>query len=402
MITIKKPRIENANGKSRCICELFVDDELKTVWFETDEKYGQYLCDDRADAYVIGLLSYAMRNRHDIKCEVPVTEELLYNISVILIPSLAKYGKNISKIKILAETLPAITEGSGVGTGCSCGVDSFDAIKSHTDSDFPDMDLTHICINNVGAFNKCYDAYGREKAKNERYAETEKVAKELGLELIETDSNFSEVIYQSHARTHTFSSIFAVYMLQKLWKIYYYASSGYDYSAFTLENNDEITSDHYELLSLQCFSTSGIKIYSEGGERTRLEKTINIADYPPAQKHLHVCINKPYNCNVCPKCKRTLVTLDLLGKLDDFSDVFDTEYYRSNRSEYYKWLYRQHMAKDAMNEPVYKELSKREDFKNAVFVQRIIYYPQKGYGDLREKLSKVPELKKIYNKLKGL
>jgi hypothetical protein len=60
------------------------------------------------------------------------------------------------------------------------------------------------------------------------------------------------------------------------------------------------------------------------------------------------------------------------------------------------------MAKDAMNEPVYKELSKREDFKNAVFVQRIIYYPQKGYGDLREKLSKVPELKKIYNKLKGL
>ena len=34
------------------------------------------------------------------------------------------------------------------------------------------------------------------------------------------------------------------------------------------------------------------------------------------------------NCSVCPKCARTLLTLDILGKLDDFSGVFDIPKYR--------------------------------------------------------------------------
>ena len=34
------------------------------------------------------------------------------------------------------------------------------------------------------------------------------------------------------------------------------------------------------------------------------------------------------NCSVCPKCVRTLLTLDILGKLDAFSGVFDIDRYR--------------------------------------------------------------------------
>lgn len=166
--------------------------------------------------------------------------------------------------------------GGAVGTGCSCGVDSFDAIYMHYNTEFLSHNLTHLCINNVGAFANCYHEYGQDKVKDERYKKAQELADELGLPLIKTDSNFMESFEQDHIKTHTFSSIFAVYMLKKLWKTYYYGSSGYDYTSFSLKNIEDIDSAQYELLSLQCLSLRELKIYSEGGEKTRFEKVQDI------------------------------------------------------------------------------------------------------------------------------
>lgn len=367
MIIIGKPYISNNGDKSRCVCNISVDGENRGVWFEVESKYQKYLVTERADAYVIGLLHWCMLNRHDVKCQTPITDELLYNITTILIPSLARYARNLYAIKIDAEVAPALT-GTEIGTGCSCGIDSFDAIYKHYRTNYPNMDLTYLCINNVGAFNECYDDYGREKVKEECYQKVDSVAKDLGLPIIKTDSNFAEVFPQVHEYSHTYSSSFAIYMLQKLWKIYYYASSGIDYSKFSLSAMDPA---HYELLSLQCFSTSGIRIYSEGGEKERLDKTKDIVDFKPAQKYLHVCLAKPYNCGVCSKCRRTLVTLDLLDKLDNFKNVFDIEYYKRNKDDYYKWLASQHSMGDEMNEPVYQGLLERAEFRRFANLEKI-------------------------------
>lgn len=367
MIIIGKPFISSNAAKTRCICDISVDGMIRSVWFEVDSKYKEYLVTERADAYVIGLLHWCMLNRHDIKCQVPVTEELLYNIKTILVPSLAKYANNLHAIKIDAEVAPAL-KGEEVGTGCSCGIDSFDAIYNHYKSDYPNMDLTYLCINNVGAFNECYDDYGREKVKEERYQKVDVVSKELGIPIIKTDSNFAETFPQIHLYSHTYSSVFAIYMLKKLWKTYYYASSGMDYSKFSLSDLDPA---HYELLSLQCFSTSGIRIYSEGGEKERIDKTRDLVDFEPAQKYLHVCLAKPYNCGVCSKCRRTLVTLDMLDKLDNFKEVFDIGYYKKHREEYYKWLASQHSFGDLMNEPVYQEMLERSAFRKIANIEKI-------------------------------
>lgn len=154
-------------------------------------------------------------------------------------------------------------------------------------------------------------------------------------------------------------------MLQKLWRIYYYASSGEDYSCFSIIDNDLNDCAHYELLSLQCFSTSGLRIYNDGGAKTRLQKTKDIANYTLVKKFLHVCTVKPYNCSKCPKCKRTMLTLEALGVLSSYRAVFNVDYFNAHKPEYYIWLYNQHNAGDAMNEPVYQEFAKRADF-NAI------------------------------------
>ena len=367
MIRITQPWIEIHDGKSRCLCNIFVDDELRTIWFDTSEEYGDYLCIERGDAYLIGLLNWAMRRGDSIVSDIPITEELYYNITVSLIPSLVKYSKGLHPIDITCKLAPAITQGTAVGTGCSCGVDSFTTIYKHMDNEpFDEFSLTHLCINNVGAFAECYSEYGKEKTKTERYAISQAVAKELSLPLIVTDSNFADVFEQDHLLSHTYSSVFAIYMLQKLWKKYYYSSSGHDYSEFSLIDNDTKSAAFYELLSLQCFSTFGLRIYSDGGEMTRLEKTELIADYSIAQKRLHVCLTRPYNCGKCDKCLRTLLTLDCIGKLESFSNVFDIEEYKRNREDAFLWLYKIHTMGDGILEPVYEKMLNREDYLKVV------------------------------------
>lgn len=392
MIKINKPYLKKGPEKTRCYCEIQINNDKKNVWFEVDNEYAKYLVDDRIDAYVIGLLHFAMKNNYDIESEIPITEELLYNIQTVLIPSLSKYAKSLNNIKVNAPTIPAIKEGKYNGTGCSCGIDSFDAIKNHYNTSFSELNIDYLCLNNVGAFNECYEEYGKDKVKIERYKITEKVAKEMGIKLIMTDSNFAEEIPQNHYLTNTYSCCFAIYMLQKLWKRYYLASVGLDYSKFTIIDNDLEDSAHYDLLTLQCFSHEGLKIVNESGEKNRLDKTKNIADFKYAQKYLHVCINKPYNCGVCSKCRRTLVSLDALNKLDNFKEVFDIDYYKNNKKEYYIWLYSEHMKKNEMNEPSYEILSKRKDFKipliNKIIIFTKIHTPQNLKNGIKKVIKK--------------
>lgn len=367
MIVINKLFTEDKSEKTRCICDIELNNKKEKIWFEVDKKYKEYLVTDRADAIIIGILNYALRNNEDIISKIPITDELLYNLKEILIPSLVKNSYALNMISIKANTIEPLKQGEHIGTGCSCGVDSFYSIKSHYNDEYKSLKLTDLCINNVGAFNECYKDYGIKRTITERYKKTEKVAKDLGINLIETDSNFYEVVPQVHSLTHTYSSCFAIYMLQKYWKVYFYSSSGYDFTSFNLKNNDLLDCAEYELLSLQTFSTSSIKIYSDGGAKERIEKVKEIIDFPIAQKELHVCVNKSNNCGICPKCMRTILSLDALNSLEKFSNVFDIKYYYENKIDYYNWLWKQHKLKDKMNELTYKILSKNKDFKVNIF-----------------------------------
>ena len=362
MIYIDSIRIENKE-KSTLYFDVVLNNRPKRVFFEVENQYSQYLCNERCDAIVIGLLNYAMRYRHNIKSVVPITEELLYNINTYLIPSLTRYDKKMHKIEIIAPTIsePIKTAGA-VGTGLSCGVDSFHAITNHYNSKYKSMNLTHLCIHSVGSFHNGYAQYGVQKAKAEVYERAEKVAQELGLPIVKSNSNIKEQFEIYFEHSHTYYSMFAVYCLQKLWGVYYYGSSGRDFQEFSIVNNSTKSSAMYELLSLPCFSTHTLHLYTEGGAKNRLEKTIAIADNPVVQRHLHVCCTEGKNCGWCLKCKRTLLTLDILGKLDDFREVFDVDYYRENKDVYLNWLYINNQCDDEMLEPIYQALKKEIGF----------------------------------------
>lgn len=353
LIIIGRPRIEKLNGLTRMTSIIVVRGEERPVWFEVEDKYGMYLCDERSDAFLIGILSYAMREHCDIRCEAPVSAQLLYQIRTYLIPSLVRNSKVLHLVNIEAEidALPMRNAG-GVGAGISCGVDSLHVVKNYADSKYPGLKLTHLVLNNVGAF-------WRGKQDNQYEWQTNharEFCKRHGFKLIQTNSNIADAIPQNHFLTHTYSSTFAIYALQKLWNVYFYGSSGEDFTSFSLKDNDSHDAAHYELLSLDVFSTRSLKIYSEGGAVDRFDKLKEVVEYAPSYKYLHVCTSdQGPNCCHCPKCLRTLTALDALGVLDRYSESFDIDDYRKNRKDRLMWLYAQQVydSGDKMTRPAY-------------------------------------------------
>lgn len=332
MIRIEQPQLVSNENESRLETYVSIDGDRKKIWFSVDKEYEPYLCWERSDAYVIAVLNYAMRNGHDIECDTPLTEDLYYNIDKYLIDAIKQYNPNFYRPVITAPISSDVLPCAGaVGTGISCGVDSLHALASQTGLKFNKHNITHLTFNNVGSHGEGEKA---QKLFNERIELPKKFANELGYKLVISNSNLMDVVEQNHFKSHTYSSMFPVYCLQKLYSIYYYASGGYKYSEFSLTDIVSQCCGSYEMLSLPLLSTHNLRIYSEGEGMTRMTKLKKVVDYVPSYRYLNVCLKDGDNCGVCEKCVRTLLGLDALGKLDEYNQVFDTQYYKQNKEWY--------------------------------------------------------------------
>ena len=365
-LVIKWIRIERDGDIARSVCgideNVFTEDGMRTeekeVLFSVPKEYADYLVSERCDAYVAILLRYAFDRGFNIKSLVPMSEDLYYNVVEHLMPPMTKNGRFRVRLDTdVAEPLPG---GDAVGTGVSCGVDSLHAIRKYKDYPMEGYRLTHLCINDVGAFDGIYDLTGPEEAKSKVYARARAVASEVGLPLIETDSNIFKCFRVNYLFSHDFYSAFAVFCLKKLWKRYYYASEGVDFvSGFSMRDYLHNDSAAYEILLFDCLSTPGMRLYSEGSTLTRFQKIEDISDYPIARRHLFSCAFTGDNCSKCDKCTRNLLALDSLGKLDEFSGVYDVDFYRSHRYRYMWYMYSK--RSDHYFEPIFESFEGKND-----------------------------------------
>jgi hypothetical protein len=95
---------------------------------------------------------------------------------------------------------------------------------------------------------------------------------------------------------------------------------------------------------LDLLSEGSIRCISALPNMTRVEKTALISDWEIAKRHLDVCVAITHdgkNCSECSKCARTLLTLELLGKAENFSGLFDIEKYELIKQQYLATLIRQ-------------------------------------------------------------
>ena len=75
---------------------------------------------------------------------------------------------------------------------------------------------------------------------------------------------------------------------------------------------------------------------AEAIDETDPAKTERIAGLALSRRYLDVCVRSSdgTNCSGCWKCARTLLTLEILGLLDQYDQVFDLDEYRRIRYRY--------------------------------------------------------------------
>lgn len=322
----------------------------KKCYFEFDKKYEKYLCYERSDAFVMGLLSSAMELGQDIEFETPISAKLYYQLTSYYIPVVAKYNSsypmhNIKLIGPLDNTV--IKNEKAVATGCSGGVDSFYTITKHLkDEGVPkDFRLTHI-VYNSSCSSDIIESRLRDNFIN-TYKKMDNIARLYHIDLIACYSNLYEFyIFPFKAFNMFFTTIygFVPYALQKLISVYY-ASSGAPISEFNLDvskagGHDSSVFDVFTVLNM---NTENLSFYSAGTECNRIDKEIFIADDKVANDNLIVCASQVFidnynykynNCSMCPKCLRTMTHFYVINKLDNFKNSFNVEKFYKNRKKY--------------------------------------------------------------------
>jgi hypothetical protein len=352
LLKVYHPEIVDSDTGVRLQAIYEVDGNKDVIWYEVDEIYRRYLTEDRVDAFFVVLLLYALKNGHDIVLMAPISPRLYYTTKKYLADVIAA-SNEFKKIKILCTELAKnpVQNIGAVGTGLSCGIDSFSTIWEHMkDSDLESFKVNYFTFFNVGS----HGSFGGEKARElfiKRSIIAKQCAEELGGELIIVDSNLSEVLNMSFLETHTFRNISAVLILQKLFKVYYYSSS-VPVKHFRIYKQ---TPEYYDVFNMSMLCTESISFFSSDAFKTRVDKTKTIADFEPALRYLNVCVKEEHNCGACFKCLRTLLTLEIAGKINKFESVFNLNSYYRNKSRYLAQVLAYHNNDLYLNE-IYDEI----------------------------------------------
>ena len=305
-LTIGKPYIEYIKDKVRICAELKIEEKKTFIaWYEIGAEYGEYVCTERTDAFVVNVLLYAMEHSLDIECEQVMSEKLYYQLNEYLIPCISKNISKYNRISIIATLSNEKLESRGaVGASLSGGVDSFYTLSKHMDRKEKSYEITHLTFFNAGASG----SYGGDDARKryfERIDWIKNVADCVKKEFLCVDTNMNEFLMQDHRSTHTFRTLSIPLVLQKLFSKYYFAT-GYPLPHFEFCPID--TAD-YDLLNVFCFGTETLSFYASGAEATRMDKLYEITKLEITGKYLNVCVSESVNCGKCEKCQRTMMGL---------------------------------------------------------------------------------------------
>lgn len=329
--------IVNAGAETRARCEVSWAGGRDVLWYAVDRRHEPFLATDRYDGFVVGLLLKAMAAGEDLEVRGTVSERLAFNLSNYYAFIVAETSAGLRPVRVHAERLDdgaSRVRPAGVGTGFSAGVDSFAVLHDHYVAERrPGWRVTHLLFNNVGSHGD-RDPDAARRLFHQRYEAVRGWPEHAGLEFVRVDSNLGELLRMDFEETHTPRNLSVALLLQGLLGRFYYASTFRYRDCFVGPTYDMAFSDPF---AVHLLSTETLDCLSTGGQHSRVEKTALVARVPGATRWLNVCTNVAAggrNCSTCAKCCRTLLTLEMLGELDEFAGVFDLAAWRRIRNRY--------------------------------------------------------------------
>ncbi len=309
----------------------------RTLYFEIDKKFSYMLADDTCDAFVLIPLYLAMLHKQDLHIHGRISAKLYQNIKWYVQKIWCDFYDGLSPINFTVDGFipPPKKRGKLIGTGISCGVDSLSTIYDHfireRDANFRINALFYF---NCGIFGEFGDPQWLELTLN-RNEPGKRAAKDLGLPCYYLNSNLHAFRKLADMNKLNFIAVYSCALSLGNAVSRYYISSGTNYQEIKQFN------DHYHNRDMSGFAESYLvpliqtertELIIDGCQYRRVDKLKNIVDWDIARKYLNVCWQYTpdgSNCGGCGKCLRTLLPLEIMGKLDDFVAVFDIEKYHA-------------------------------------------------------------------------
>lgn len=333
------------NGRLEFIYDVQTHGCSKSLWFTLDNEHEE-LISDRSDAALSALLIPAMERGEDIRVNGTVSERLYYILQHHQQAVLQALHPSLNRVSIHPEEIkPKKKTGTGVATGFTGGIDSFATLADHYHADTPDgFHITHLLFNNVGSHGR-----RNEELYKERYEYLQPAVDRIGLPLIAVNSNidsFYETIGFQESHTQRNAAV-ALLLQQGISRFLY--SSTFDYQSVRISDTYDMA--YSDPVTLPLLSTEGLDALSVGSEYSRVEKTLKVTKLKESYRSLNICAdgNTAGNCSECWKCRRTLLTLEIAGMLNRYSEVFDFDAYRRGRKLYLARVL-------ASNDPLLKEI----------------------------------------------
>lgn len=331
MIIIEKGRIRRDDG--RTVIERSISNSAATdrIWYAVDDAYGELAAMAGPEPFLLGILPVALEAGEDVRVRSPLSPKLYYSLVTYGIPLLRVLNPRFRPIRILADDLAARAPGGdSVATPFSGGIDSFVAVADHHWASVPDAyRLTHLTYHNVGS-------HGRGASGDRIFADRRRTiarfADEVGLPLVTIDSNLHRFMRHRFTETHTIRQVAAAHALGALFGKFIF-SAGVGYESMLIRAGEPI--GHADVAFTHLLSTEWMECIATGAQYSRGEKTARVAELEISRRYLDVCIEvtqaadgRP-NCSRCKKCVRTMVTLDILGVIEQYGAVFDLDAWRS-------------------------------------------------------------------------
>jgi hypothetical protein len=295
----------------------------ESLWFSVPVAQEDWIS-PRLDGVMLALLIPAMRRQEPLHLDGLVTDELFFNARTDLQQLLTTLDPTLRCIDItVTETAPPPKQSLNITTAFSGGIDSFSAI-----GDFflakqapHSRRVSHLVFFNVGSHGQ-----GGEKLFRERFSRLAPSASWLGLPFVSVNSNMDQWFENEDdfPKTHVIRSAATIQVLQQGIGRHLHAST-YQWRDLALIPKDPYYSSRAEPLLLSRLSTGACRVESVGASRSRVDRVRFVSTLKESYTSLDVCTSPlaAGNCSRCVKCQETILTLDLIGLLDQYDEVFD-------------------------------------------------------------------------------
>lgn len=263
----------------------------------------------RREAAVAGLLPVAMAAGETMHVDAPLDAMFTRNLSTVQ-DIYSMWGEGLIQIDVQAqssETPPTETSGKKTALFFSGGVDSFYTFLKHQD----EIDALVF----VHGFDL---ALGDSELRSAVSKTLSDIAEASGKQLIEVETTLRSVTEQER-----FTSEWANWELSHgsaLASVAHLLPVQFDtvYVSATRSYRQLAPWGSHPILD-PLWSRSDLEIIHDGCEASRLQKVEAISESRLALENLRVCWKNPdqaYNCGQCEKCRRTMLELLTVGRLE--------------------------------------------------------------------------------------